>query len=156
MTIAVKREHKIPRTVGPGEYSPEKADEQVFEHHRENDFGHNGRKEVVHDPSNGPGTHEEHRNFGYDTKDMTIAGKREHKIPRTVGPGEYSPEKADDYVFEHHRVTDFHHHGRKEVVHDPANGPGTHDEHRNFGYDTKNMTILVKRENKMHQTVGPG
>ena len=64
----------------------------MFEQHRATEFFHNGRKEIVHDPANGPGTHEEHRNFGYDSKDMTIGLKKEQKIPRTVGPGEYSPE----------------------------------------------------------------
>ena len=54
---------------GPGEYQHEKADILVFEHHRENEFYHNGRREVILDPANGPGTHEEHRNFGYDSKD---------------------------------------------------------------------------------------
>jgi hypothetical protein len=154
MTIPIKREHKIPKTVGPGEYSPEEADPHVFEHHRVTAFS-NGRKEVVHDPANGPGTHEEHRNFGSDSKQMTIPVKREHKIPKTVGPGEYSPDEADNHVFEVHRSTDFSKHGRKKVVHDPSNGPGTHEEHRNFGSDSKQMTIAEKRFHKVVKTPGP-
>jgi hypothetical protein len=47
---------------------------------------------------------------------MTIGLKKEHKIPRTVGPGEYSPEEADNHVFENNRTTEFFHHGRKEFV----------------------------------------
>ena len=53
------------------------------------------------------------------------------------GPGEYQHEKADTLVFEHHRATEWYHNGRKEVILDPANGPGTNEEHRNFGFDSR-------------------
>ena len=48
----------------------------------------------VVDPNNGPGTHVESRNFGYDTKKVIIQEKREERIPLTVGPGEYKTELA--------------------------------------------------------------
>ena len=53
------------------------------------------RKEAIVDPNNGPGTHEDLRNFGYDTKDHAIRTKKEEKIAVTVGPGEYYHEQAD-------------------------------------------------------------
>ena len=34
--------------------------------------------------------------FGDEVKDMTIGQKRIEKIPKGVGPGEYSPERADE------------------------------------------------------------
>jgi len=141
MTIGLKRDFKIPVTPGPGEYKHDKADPIVYEHHRQTEFFHNGRKEVKIDAENGPGTHDEHRNFGYDSKDMTIGLKKDHKIPVTPGPGEYKFERANNIIYEHHRENEFYHNGRKDVKLDPNNGPGTHEEHRNFGYDSKDMTI---------------
>ena len=156
MTIGLKKDHKIPVTPGPGEYKFERANNTIYEHHRENEFYHNGRKDVKLDPNNGPGTHEEHRNFGYDSKDMTIGQKRDHKIEVKPGPGYYRHEQADTQVYEHHRANEFFHNGRKEVKLDAENGPGTHEEHRNFGYDTKELTIGQKREHQIPKTPGPG
>jgi len=54
----------------------------------ETKFGNNAeRKSAVIDADNGPGTQEEYRNFGYDTKDHAIREKREENIPVTAGPG---------------------------------------------------------------------
>jgi hypothetical protein len=36
------------------------------------------------------------------------------------------------------------------------NGPGTYDEHRIFGSDTKGITIGEKREQQILLTIGPG
>lgn len=49
-------------------------------------------------------------------------------------------------MFENHRANEFYHHGRKEVSLDQNNGPGAHEEHRNFGNNSKDMTIGIKRE----------
>lgn len=70
----------------------------MFEHHRGTEFYHHGRKEIVIDPANGPGTHEDHRNFGSDSKKMTIGLKNENKIPKTPGPCDYSPDRAKPLV----------------------------------------------------------
>jgi len=63
-----------------------------------NDFSHHGRKEVDHDRENGPGTHDEHRNFGYDSKYITIGSRLGQSMERFPGPGTYEPEKADPLV----------------------------------------------------------
>jgi len=77
-------------TPGPGQYVHERADSQVKPRSFETQFNHySERKKVAEDPDNGPGTHEENRNFGYDTLDHTIRVKYYEKLPRTPGPGEY-------------------------------------------------------------------
>ena len=42
-----------------------------------------------------PGQYDDGRTFGHDTKTFTIGEKRETKIVKTLGPGAYSPERAD-------------------------------------------------------------
>ena len=145
MTIGVKRENRITRTVGPGEYSPEKAQPLTQSASRKTEFFHNGRKSIEIDPHNGPGTYIEHRNFSSNSKNMTIALKRENKILKTPGPCDYSPEKALLLTQSASRKTEFFHNGRKSKEIDPQNGPGTHEEHRNFGSDTKDMKIAFRK-----------
>ena len=42
-----------------------------------------------------PGQYDDGRTFGHDTKTFTIGEKRETKTVKTLGPGAYSPERAD-------------------------------------------------------------
>ena len=49
-------------------------------------------------PNNGPGSYNVDFNFGLDLNRMTIGTKAESKTSLTVGPGSYSPEKADPIV----------------------------------------------------------
>ena len=46
-------------------------------------------------PNLGPGQYQENYQFGQDTKSFTIGEKRETRVSRTLGPGAYSPERAD-------------------------------------------------------------
>jgi hypothetical protein len=115
MTIGLKKEHRIPRTVGPGEYNYEKAQSLTHSASRKNEFFHNGRKSIEIDPHNGPGTYIEHRNFGSNSKNMTIALKRENKIVKTPGPCDYSPEKALPLTHSASRKNEFFHNGRRSI-----------------------------------------
>lgn len=56
------------------------------------EYTHGVRYEQKIVQSLGPGTYEEHRNFGDDKRKLTFGEKRESPIRRTVGPGEYQIE----------------------------------------------------------------
>ena len=43
----------------------------------------------------GPGEYEHSKQFGQETKSFTIGEKREFKTVETIGPGAYSPDRAD-------------------------------------------------------------
>ena len=42
-----------------------------------------------------PGQYDDGREFGKDVKSFTIPEKRETRIPETMGPGAYDPDRAD-------------------------------------------------------------
>ena len=44
----------------------------------------------------GPGAYKTVKNFGEDTKAMTIQKKRPKQIQKTAGPGQYNWEKSDN------------------------------------------------------------
>jgi hypothetical protein len=96
MTIGVRREKRVPITPGPGEYRPEEADGLTKPRAPEYEWHKNlGRPESIVDPDNGPGHIVDNRKFGDDIPNMTIGVRREERIPKTPGPGEYKPEEAD-------------------------------------------------------------
>lgn len=87
-----KREHnkdnKIP---GPGHYT---VSSPTKEGH---DFGKSkGHSETKTDPNNGPGSYNVEVPAGSNA--YTIGERREQKTQDTLGPGQYSPEKADGQV----------------------------------------------------------
>jgi hypothetical protein len=95
-------------------------------------------------------------NFGSDAIGGLIGVKLEKTIPITIGPNHYSPERADSITKPSIRASEFGHHGRKNAVIDPLNGPGTYDENRIFGSDTRDIKIGEKRDKKSVVTLGPG
>jgi len=42
-----------------------------------------------------PGQYDDGKRFGDDAKTFTIPEKREHRIPETMGPGAYDPDRAN-------------------------------------------------------------
>ena len=87
----------------------------------------------------------------------TIGVRREEKVPETPGPGEYRHENADGLTKE--RVPGYEWHknqGRPVPVVDPNNGPGNIEDNRKFGDDANDMTIGVRREERVPVTPGPG
>jgi hypothetical protein len=108
LPIGVRREEKIIRTAGPGEYQHERADLQTKYRHPAADFEkQEGRKEGEVNPNNGPGTHETHYNFGDGVRTQPIGIRREEPIPVTAGPGEYQHERADLQTKYRHPAADF-------------------------------------------------
>ena len=44
------------------------------------------------DPSNGPGSYNHEKDFGHDSKNMTIGVRRNENTDQTAGPGDYNPD----------------------------------------------------------------
>jgi len=99
--IGEKRETRIEMTAGPGTYNADRADSLTktkspninlgSSPSRPHSFGRGGDVDVA------PGQYEDRSyKFGNDTKGFTIGEKRETRIERTVGPGEYDMERADN------------------------------------------------------------
>ena len=157
MTIGIKRIKKLETSLGPGEYSPERAISITKPKSKAVNFEHPvARKPLESSPDLGPGTYNDHIKFGYSPKKMTIGQKREEKTPDKIGPAYYSPNKGYSltksksaaYVF--HKNT-----GRVELQTDQNNGPGTYGVQNEFGSSLGPITIGEKRENKTLTTPGP-
>ena len=86
--------------MGPGAYDPDKADGLTHPRianinlgsspSRPQSFARGGDTNVA------PGQYDDGREFGKDAKTFTIPpDKGEARIPESVGPGAYDPERAD-------------------------------------------------------------
>lgn len=139
-SIGEKREHKIEQTVGPGEYeAPQEQTRGVTigEKHRERlpeDVPAPGQYEISSKIQEGP--------------QYSIYEKREHKIERTVGPGEYeAPQEQTKGVTigEKHR----------ERVPEDLPAPGQYEISSKV-IEGPTYSIGEKRYQKIERTVGPG
>ena len=97
----MKRESRVSETVGPGNYSPERADLQVRSRAQTIDFSqsagrdHSGSK--YQDNSGlSPGDYDDRSyEWGKDSKGFTIGERREERLEETMGPGAYDIDRAD-------------------------------------------------------------
>lgn len=98
--ISEKRETNITRTVGPGEYDPDRANSQIKPKNRAVNIGSSPER-----PDNfnsgvnanlGPGQYDS-RDYTVKstTKSFTIGEKRARNVDETMGPGSYDPSRAD-------------------------------------------------------------
>ena len=87
------------KSVGPGAYSPERADSITRTKVTNINMGTSDlgtRLEQKTDSVNlGPGHYESDLKFAKDTKTFTIGEKREFKVTESVGPGQYEIERAE-------------------------------------------------------------
>lgn len=99
-TFGIRKEEKSNGIVGPGHYSPERANKQIFAHYREVDFGAMQRRVFTEqEMAIGPGSYNADPKFGDDARDMTIGlARRQDPNNQVPGPGFYNPERADDLV----------------------------------------------------------
>ena len=99
MRIGEKRPERVKEGMGPGEYSPERAD-GLTKHKTPNinlgsskarpaSFAKSGDVDVA------PGQYNYEKRFGEDTKSFRIGEKHEVRVESTAGPGTYEPTKAD-------------------------------------------------------------
>ena len=106
----------------------------------------------------GPGHYNYADEFGTNIGKITFGGRREEKNRSVVGPGHYSPERAESQVYPHSREVDFGSMPRRLFTEqEMAIGPGSYNAQPKFGDDVPDMTIgLARREVADNNIPGPG
>ena len=119
-------------------------------------FANNG------DASLGPGRYGDRSNFGSNAKGFTIGERRETRVNETMGPGSYSPERADALTKTRTVTTTVNMSstspGRNSFARkaDIDVAPGQYDAGKSFGSDAKGFIIGERREQRIESTIGPG
>ena len=97
VTFGAKREKPIQASAGPGTYDLDRAEKVTKCRTKSALIGKTSRPNNFRKDNEGsglgPGTYrgaETNKQFGSDTKKMTIGAKREKRIEPTAGPGEYN------------------------------------------------------------------
>lgn len=108
MTIGRRRLQNQDSTPGPGAYSPEKADILVRPNSPTKSIANLTTRFEKVDRENGPGTSYINMSTLYKGG-ATMGVRRSQDISVSVGPGEYSPEKADKFTKPKNRVVNFDH-----------------------------------------------
>ena len=97
--IGEKRIEKVSESMGPGAYSPERADALTKTKSHNIDLGKSPARPGTFakggDVDVAPGQYDHEKRFGVETKSFRIGEKRETRIEMTAGPGTYSPERGD-------------------------------------------------------------
>ena len=139
--------------MGPGTYDPDRADGVTKQKIPNVNMGSSPSRGsfIKKDDANlGPGQYDDRNyEFSSNTKSFTIGEKRQEKIVETMGPGHYSPERADtvtktqtktfNMASSPARPASFAKKGDVDVA------PGQYDDGKTFGSETKSFTIGVKR-----------
>ena len=154
--IGQKREEKIGGGVGPGQYNPDKAEAVTKPNapkitfanrspNRPENFANAGQVGTA-----GPGAYDSPMKFGYDVKSFKIGEKRPEKVGEGIGPGQYSPERAESvtkaktpvvlFSKQASRPQSFANPGQIEGV-----APGQYDDGKDFLSDVKGFKIGEKR-----------
>ena len=100
-TIGEKRQERVVETsMGPGAYDPEKADHltktTVIGIRMDSSPGRDATLGLANSNTAGPGQYDDRSyDIANNMKSFTIGERRETKVVETLGPGMYSPEKAD-------------------------------------------------------------
>ena len=100
-TIGQKRHEKLNDNVGPGHYSPERAESQTKPRIVSINLGSNSPNRpssfalAAQIETAGPGQYNSPKKFGDDVRGFTIGEKRPEKLSDNVGPGHYNPERAE-------------------------------------------------------------
>lgn len=106
MSIQVKREKKIKKSVGPGEYDVLRAEKLLRTSSPTTKISKTKRPSTMaakeHSYGVGPGQYDtsKSKKFGVDTKKMTIGRKYPEKANKmgNVGPGYYEPNLAEKII----------------------------------------------------------
>ena len=156
-TIGEKRETRTVETMGPGSYNVEQADGVINSKTTTTvNMGASsparGSFQRQGDSNVGPGQYDDRNyDFGNKAKGFTIGEKRETRTVESMGPGAYSPERADtitktkttttiNMASSPARPASF---AKKE---DANIAPGQYDDRNyEFGSNTKSFTIGEKR-----------
>ena len=84
--------------MGPGTYDPDRADGVTKPKMPNINMGSSPSRGsfIKKDDANvGPGQYDDGNEFGRNVKTFTIGEKRYERVVETMGPGQYSPERAD-------------------------------------------------------------
>ena len=84
--------------MGPGTYDPDRADGVTKPKMPNINMGSSPSRGsfIRKDDANvGPGQYDDGNEFGRNVKTFTIGEKRYERVVETMGPGQYSPERAD-------------------------------------------------------------
>lgn len=158
MTIGTRKDVKIPQSMGPCDYSPDRSVALVRPSSQTVNFTNcTSRMSLIASPELGPGAYDNmHKEFGKQLQKVTIGVKRDFRSPEGPGPGQYSPEKGDSITKHSSAITEFHRRvGRVSAQIDPKNGPGSFYDDRKFGADGKLVTIGERRSDKKPEGPGP-
>ena len=153
-TIGEKRQERVVETMGPGQYSPERGESltkttttrtinMASSPARPASFAKHGDVNVA------PGQYDDGKAFGTEAKSFTIGVKRAAKETTSIGPGAYSPERAETITKTKTTTINMGSSPARGsfIKKDDANlGPGQYDDRNyEFGSQTKSFTIGEKR-----------
>ena len=97
--IGEKRETRIEQTAGPGTYEPTKAEGITKQKTPNINLGSSPARPQsfakANDTEAAPGQYDDGIRFNSGVKGFRIGEKREERIKESMGPGAYSPERAD-------------------------------------------------------------
>ena len=126
--------------MGPGNYDIERGDAVTRVRTTHITMGTSPTRRSINRDENtgvGPGQYDDGKGFGMDTKTFTIGEKRVEKTIETMGPGAYSPERADDLtktkMVNIHMGTETRAANFASKTASSNLGPGAYDEGKKFG-----------------------
>lgn len=96
--MGARTDQQIKESLGPGQYSPEKADSHTKPKIKGLNFGKSGRDDSLIASDRGPGTYDDPRTIGKNLNRGHMGARLDQKIKESLGPGQYSPEKADSHT----------------------------------------------------------
>jgi len=151
--------------MGPGEYSPERADAITKPKLHNITMGNSPSRPATFaksgDVNVAPGQYDDGIRFNSGVKGFKIAEKRpERRVNETQGPGAYEPDRADGQTKPKmpnitmggspSRPASFAKSGDVNVA------PGQYDDGIRFNSGVKGFKIAEKREHRVAETMGPG
>eukprot|EP00353_Schmidingerella_taraikaensis_P000920 CAMPEP_0185596456 /NCGR_PEP_ID=MMETSP0434-20130131/80769_1 /TAXON_ID=626734 ORGANISM="Favella taraikaensis, Strain Fe Narragansett Bay" /NCGR_SAMPLE_ID=MMETSP0434 /ASSEMBLY_ACC=CAM_ASM_000379 /LENGTH=546 /DNA_ID=CAMNT_0028224967 /DNA_START=7 /DNA_END=1644 /DNA_ORIENTATION=+ len=162
--IGEKRETRIEMTAGPGTYSPERAETITMTRSANIDLGSSPSRPQSFakggDLDVAPGQYDDGLRFNSGVKGFKIGEKREERVKESMGPGAYSPERAEGITktkmpninmgSSPARPQSFAKGGDIDVA------PGQYDDGLRFNSGVKGFKIGEKRETRIEMTAGPG
>jgi len=159
--IGEKRSEKVVEGMGPGAYSPERADGLTKTKIANINMGSSpARVTKRNDIDVAPGQYDDGIKFNSNVKSFRIGEKRAEKMTESMGPGAYSPERADAVTktkivninmgSSPSRPSTFARGGDVNVA------PGQYDDGMRFNSNVKSFRIGEKRTEILTESMGPG
>ena len=159
--IGEKRTEIVTETMGPGAYDHERADAVTKTKMPNINMGSSPARAIKrNDVDVAPGQYDDGIKFNSNVKSFRIGEKRAEKMTESMGPGAYSPERADAVTktktvninmgSSPSRPSTFARGGDVDVA------PGQYDDGIRFNQNVKSFRIGEKREEKIVSSMGPG